>query len=477
MKSHFFDLDALSRKEVISYLLDILEEYYQNTDSYRVTPELNPNEVRGYINKVNLAIPTDFENAIDHIIGGLKAYAVHTPHPRYFGLFNPRSNFASILADLITATFNPQMAAWSHNPFANEVEARCVRDVAARFGYDPASADGVFGGGGAEANITAVQCALVHAIPGYVINGVLSVPGQPKIYCTEETHHSILRGAVVSGLGISSIRTVRKKEGDAMDENDLSLCLENDVKEGALPIMVVSTAGTTGPGSLDNIEEIRKICDKYNVWLHVDAAFGGGLALSPKYRHYLQGIEKSDSITFDIHKWMSVPMAASMFITNHETILDKTFRLDADYMPKEAASLGVIDPFSHSIQWSRRFTGLKLYASLLFFGWEGYEQVIDHHMEMGDYLRDSLSQNDWEVVNHSVLPIACFTDRHWLNHSSTVQEFCDQVLDTGKVWISTYQLGNILTLRACITNYATTTEDINELIAVLNQVRQEMRTH
>ena len=133
--------------------------------------------------------------------------------------------------------------------------------------------------------------------------------------------------------------------------------------------MINGTAGTTGTGTIDELNQLSFICKKNNIWFHVDAAYGGGAILSQDLKHQLTGIEKSDSITFDAHKWMSVPMGTSIFLTSKNDILSKTFRITTEYMPKEADKLTITEPFTHSIQWSRRFIGLKVYLPLLFYGW------------------------------------------------------------------------------------------------------------
>ena len=218
---------------------------------------------------------------------------------------------------------------------------------------------------------------------------------------------------------------------------------------------------------LDPLEEIQAICEKYNLWHHVDAAYGGAGILIPELRELYTGIEKSDSLIFDAHKWLSVPMAASLFITRHRDILGQTFRITADYMPKEAEGMGVNDPFSHSLQWSRRFTGLKLYMAMLTFGWDGYGEILKHQLEMGDLLRTMLRDHGWKIYNPTRLPVVLFG-----NPADESEDFikstCKHVLNSGRAWISVYTLQGKPTLRACITNYNTKKDDLITLVNLLN---------
>ncbi len=237
--------------------------------------------------------------------------------------------------------------------------------------------------------------------------------------------------------------------------------------------MVVATTGTTGSGAVDPVLEIAGIADKYELWLHVDAAYGGGAILDPKTAHVLDGIDRADSITFDMHKWMSVPMGTSIFLTRDKEILFKTFRITTEYMPHDADDLDIVDPYIHSMQWSRRYIGLRTYLSLLIFGWDGYAETINHQVEIGNYLRTQLIKYGWEITNNTELPVVCFTDPEKKTDAEFANEICNRVLDSGKAWISVYRVNGINSLRACITNYATTESEIDDFISLLNSIRKD----
>src|SRR5205085_9439575 len=161
---------------------------------------------------------------------------------------------------------------------------------------------------------------------------------------------------------------------------------------GYLPFLVVATAGTTNAGVIDPLPQVAAVAHDHRLWYHVDAAWGGAAAFVPELRPLLAGIEEADSITFDAHKWLSVPMGAGLFLTRHPQALTRAFHTPTPYMPQEARHLDVVDPFDHSMQWSRRFIGLKVFLSLAVAGWEGYAFAIRHQTEMGDHLRGLLRE-------------------------------------------------------------------------------------
>lgn len=463
-----FDFDNKQRKEILETVFEKLENYYSSTKDFKTNPDLNIEEIRESILTKELANGITPDKAIEHVTKGLETFSVHTPHPKYFGLFNPRSNYAGIIADLITATYNPQLAAWSHAPFAVEVEELIIREFATKFGYDR-DADGVFTTGGAEANLTAMLCALNHKYPNFAKDGVFGLDKKPVVFCSVEAHHSIQKAAKVVGIGYNLVKSIPITDELKLDTEILRQELNQLDTSEYSPLMIIGTAGTTGTGTIDELNQLNSICKKNNIWFHVDAAYGGGAILSQDLKHQLTGIEKSDSITFDAHKWMSVPMGTSIFLTTKNHILGKTFRITTEYMPKEADELTVTEPFAHSIQWSRRFIGLKVYLSLLFYGWQGYEQTINHQVEIGRYLKNQLLKNGWVIKNNTDLPVVCFTKSKFETDVNFTKDILDNILSNGKSWLSVYPIKGISTFRACITNYNTTKKEIDELIDELNK--------
>jgi glutamate/tyrosine decarboxylase-like PLP-dependent enzyme len=206
--------------------------------------------------------------------------------------------------------------------------------------------------------------------------------------------------------------------------------------------------------------------------LHVDAAWGGLAVMVPELRPLLQGIERADSITFDAHKGLSVPMSAGLYLTRHPHLLAETCRVTADYMPHDADGLDVVDPFVHSMQWSRRFIGLKVLLSLGVAGWDGYAGMLRHQVKMGNVLRKRLGDHDWLIVNETPLPVVCFTDGSGKITAGGSDAIASAVVKSGSAWISTTRLDEqTFVLRACITNFRSTEHDIDVLIAALDHAR------
>jgi glutamate/tyrosine decarboxylase-like PLP-dependent enzyme len=250
-----------------------------------------------------------------------------------------------------------------------------------------------------------------------------------------------------------------------MDLGDLARQVAEDRKNGLAPFMVVGTAGTTGAGVIDPLPELGSFCQAQGLWFHVDAAWGGAAIISPKLKGHLGGIEAADSITCDAHKWFSVPMGAGMFFCRRPEVVAEAFRAETSYMPGRTAG-PVADPYTSSVQWSRRFIGLKLFLALAERGEAGYVQMIEHQTHMGEVLRESLKGAGWRIVNTTPLPLVCFT-RDGIDTAKFLTALHQQQI----AWMSEVRLGGgAPVLRACITSFRTTESDIERVVGEMNRL-------
>ncbi len=425
-------------------------------------------ELAGYDFRRPLPLP----RAVDELIGLLRERSIHVTHPRYFGLFNPSVRDAGVLADTLVALFNPQLAAWSHAPAVNEIERRVLATLAGVLGFDPERCAAHFTSGGAEANLTAVLAALAELFPEAAEDGLAAVDGRPTLYVSREAHHSFAKIARMAGLGSGALREVRVGKDLRLDPRALDRALRDDARAGVRPFFVVATAGTTSAGVVDPIDRIAEVAAAHGAWLHVDAAWGGAAALSPRLKPVLAGIERADSVTWDAHKWLSVPMGAGMFFCRHPETPSRAFGTATTYMP--AGSRGALDPYASTVQWSRRAIGIKLFLSLAELGLDGYRELIEHQAAMGDRLRALLTDAGWQVVNETPLPLVCCTHPDLeQGRKSKVGALVAEVQRRQRVWISKVVLtGGRAVVRACITSYRTEEEDLRVLLDELEQAKR-----
>ncbi len=419
-----------------------------------IVPSVTPEEIREALAGYDFATPHEIDDVAGDVERMLRSWQVHVTHPRYFGLFNPSVTPASIVGDTLTALYNPQLATWRTSPAANEIERHTLAWLARKFGL-PGHAHANFTSGGAEANLSAVIVALTRSFPGYGDAGLRALPATPAFYVSGEAHHSFVKIAHMTGLGRRAVRTVAADADLKMDLDDLARRVAEDRRNGDTPFMVVATAGTTAAGAIDPLPALARFCRDEGLWLHVDAAWGGAAVVSPRLREHLAGIERADSITCDAHKWFSVPMGAGMFFCRHPEAVRASFHAETSYMPAKTAG-PTVDPYTTTVQWSRRFIGLKLFLALAHHGEAGYAAMIEHQARMGDLLRAALRDTGWRIVNRSPLPVVCFT-RDGLDTGAFLAALYQRQI----AWMSEVRLaGGAPVLRACVTSFRTTESDV-----------------
>lgn len=457
-------LDSSTRQELWRELAVALETAIETEDLSNLT-ELDAAEVRAFVERIDFDAPLPPREALRFAVEGLSRYTINFRSPRYFGLFDPAPATMGVVGEALVAAFNPQLAAWLASPFAIEAEQKLVRAFGSQFGLAGDATDGTFTSGGAEANLTAVLTALTHAFPDIAERGLRALPKQPVLYVSEEGHPSVHKAARVTGVGEQAVRRIPVDERLSLDVDELQAAIQQDRAEGHTPVLVVATAGTTSAGVIDPLDAVADVAAAEGVWFHVDAAWGGGATLVPALRPALSGIERADSITFDPHKLLSVPMGAGLYLTRHPNVLEATFHVSTSYVP---GSGELVNPYAHSLQWSRRFIGLKVLLALAVAGWEGYAAVLGHQVAMGELLRERLRAARWLAVNETPLPLVCFVDDAGADPDTVIEAV--NASGMARIFGATLPPGRRV-IRAAITNHRTGPQDIEALVDALEFAR------
>jgi glutamate/tyrosine decarboxylase-like PLP-dependent enzyme len=441
-----------------------LEDYLHDGPVY---PTGTVEEIRAHLRSAyDFNAPVELERITADVERMMQTWQTQITNPRYFGLFNPSVTMASVVADTMVALYNPQLAAWRTSPAGNEIERHTLAWLAAQFGF-PAATRATFTTGGAEANFTAVVVALTRAFPEYGTDGLRWLRVAPVVYATAESHHSFRKIMHMTGLGRNALRLVPTGRDLKMIPAELEKLVAADRRNGFYPLMVVGTCGTTTAGTIDPLPEIGRFCHNADLWFHVDAAWGGAAVVSPKLRHHVAGIECADSITCDAHKWFSVPMGCGMFFCRHPESVGEAFHAETSYMPGRPSD-AAFDPYTSSVQWSRRFIGLKLFMSLAERGGAGYAAMIERQTELGSLLRELLVASGWRIVNETPLPVVCFT-RDGLD----IPAFLTTLREEQVAWMSETRINGTPVVRACVTSFKTSEDEVRSVVGELNRIASE----
>jgi glutamate/tyrosine decarboxylase-like PLP-dependent enzyme len=425
-----------------------------------VTPTIDMARFTAELTAMDFEAPRPLEQLLEWTVERMERGIVQMTNPRYFGLFNPGPNFPSQCADRIASVFNPQLASSASSPVPVALERHLIRAVARRAGFG-AEATGHFATGGSEANYTALVCALTAAHPRFAHEGARAFAGPPTFYTSRECHIAWLKVAHQAGVGRGALRLVATDGTGRMDPQTLAQAIHADRTAGAVPIMLVATAGTTGAGMIDPLETCADIARREGLWYHVDAAWGGAAIASERMRGLLAGIERADSITIDAHKWLATTMGCAMYITARGPILSEAFHASTSFMPSSVAG---IDPYLNSVQWSRRFLGLRLFLSLGAAGWAGLGAHLERSVAVIAEVRERLTALGWTVANDSALAVLDVLPPQ----PRDVRALVRRVVESGRAWVAPATFEGRDVVRICATHGETARSDIEELVAALS---------
>jgi aromatic-L-amino-acid/L-tryptophan decarboxylase len=423
-----------------------------------------------------LAIPVPAEGLDDdELFGHLHRivfdYATHPGHPGFMGYISGAGTVPGAAAALLAAALNQNGGGFRLAPGATEIERHLMRWFASRFGLPDATAGGIVVSGGAVATLTCLAVARARRA-GWDVRRLGVAAGPPlTVYASTEAHAVAARAVDVLGLGTDALRLAGVDRNGRMRVDDLGELIERDVAEGRRPLAVVATAGTTATGAIDPMPAIAELCRERSLWLHVDAAYGGAAVLSRELAHLLSGIEEADSIAFDPHKWMGVPLGAGCALLRDIDEARATFHIDASYTVEDVERSGsTFDYGSHGLQWSRGFDALKIWVSLLAHGHEGYGRSINRDVALARYLAARVEQRpEFELVLPPSLSICCF---RYVPPMPTSDEDLDRLNERlmtelqldGRTYCSNAIVDGRFVLRACIVNFRTEETHIDTLL-------------
>ncbi|WP_407562226.1 pyridoxal phosphate-dependent decarboxylase family protein [Streptomyces sp. 184] len=468
------DLGTEAGARLLAEAVELIARHAEAVADGPVAPaEPDTDRIRDWLAGHDFAGPRPAGELLTEVTEALRRWGVHATHPRYLGLFVPTPTWWGVAGELVAAGVNPQLAAYGHAPAAVEIERHVLRFLAARLGLPP-GADGSFTTGGAEANLTAVVLALTRRFTTYPDTGLAGLPGRPVLYASAESHLAWLKIAHMTGLGRSAVRLVPADAAGRLDLARLREMRDEDVAAGRVPFLLVGTAGTTGGGAVDPLPELARLAGAWGLHFHVDGAWAGAVALSDRLRPLLDGVEHADSVTVDAHKWLSAPMGAGIFLTRHPDALADSFRVSTAYMPPDSDAAP--DPYLTSVQWSRRFAGLKVFLALAAAGRDAFARQMERDTDLGALLARRLAGDGWRRMNDTPLPVVCVADPaaeamgpgpsgQW--HAAVVAH----VVRGGQAWISLVRLNGRSAIRLCITSHRTRAHDIETAVAALGEAR------
>lgn len=405
--------------------------------------------------------------------------AMYTGHPGFLAYISGAGTAAGAVADLVAAGINQNVGGWRLGPGATEVELHLTAWFAQLFGMPP-RAGGLVTSGGSMANFVALKVARDRTL-GLDVREQGLRDARLTAYTSNEVHFATTRAADMLGMGSASVRLVPTDDAFKLDVEATERAVESDLAAGLRPFAIIATAGTVGTGAIDPLDDIVALCRRYELWMHVDAAYGGPAIFAPDLEPLLSGIASADSIAFDPHKWMYTPHSGGVVLVRDLQWLADSFAAHATYVHEDkeytgrGLDLGMMGP-----QLSRSFWALKIYLSLLAHGTKGYARRISHDAALARYLAELVrAQPDLELVAPVELSICCFRYvPEDLPMAADREEYLDvlnerlmsEVQMDGRVYYSNAVLNERFVLRCCIVNFRTEAEHLEMVVAVTREI-------
>jgi aromatic-L-amino-acid decarboxylase len=477
------DISKEALEEMSSEVAKLVFEYFTHISERPVMP---PN----YAGKTKAAVNTELPQQgrpLQELLDECRAVmdlSRHNGHPRFFGYVASPSTPAGAYADLIASTLNANITCWRSGPAGTEIEQLVVRWLGSLIRYSD-GAKGLLTSGGSMANMIALLIASRRLSGAATSRKGLWNAGPPMtLYASREVHMSIPKAMDILGFGRDQVRLVDCDAGLKMRVDDLVTRIKADKEKGFRPFCVVGSAGTVGTGTVDPLNEIADVAREFDLWFHVDGAYGAPGILDPRKSELFAGLERADSVSLDPHKWLYVPVDAGCLLLRDFAMAAAAFGTEeADYIQLHGQQDDTAFAYwDYGIELSRRFRALKVWLTLGYYGAQKIAGAISGDIAMAEYMGELVSRaDDFELLAPVELSICCFryVPPGLKPSDDELNRLNEQILTVvqkgGRAYVSNANVNGKFALRACITNFRTTKSDIELTLEVVRDAAKTVR--
>ncbi|HEY7701671.1 MAG TPA: pyridoxal-dependent decarboxylase [Candidatus Limnocylindrales bacterium] len=454
-------MDPAAFRAAAHVVADLIADYLERVEEYAVFPSVEPGTLRPLFPDEPPATP----EAIDAILADYQRLvapnATHWQHPGFLAYFATTASGPGILGEMLTAAIGQNPMLWRTSPIGTELEEVVVDWLRQALGL-PERFDGLLTDTASTSSLIALAAAREAAGLDVAARGLAGRPDVPaiRVYASEEAHSSIEKACMTLGIGREGLVRIPVDDAFAMRPDALDAAIRDDRQAGRRPIAVVATVGTTSSTAIDPVDAIADIATDEGLWLHVDAAYAGAVAIIPERRGPFAGWQRADSIVVNPHKWLFTPLDASLLLTPRMADLRAAFSLVPEYLRTLDREAPVRDFNEFTPQLGRRFRALKLWMQLRWFGLDGLRDRIERHIRMAEAFAGWIDEApDWERLAPVPFSTVCF---RWDPGGMTEDELdtrnakvMEAVNRSGEVFLSHTRLAGRFTIRLSVGNLRT----------------------
>jgi len=486
------DISRAEMHELSTRVTQLVTEYFSEVSNLPVFPETRGGDTIARIGSTLPFAGAPLEELLDDC-RTIIANSRHNGHPRFFGYVASPATPPGAFADLIASALNANQTSWRSGPAATEIELTVINWLAELIGYGRADlpAHGLLTSGGSMANLTALLMAhRSKSEPDVASKGLWNSATPMTIYASDQIHMSIPKAADILGLGRAQVRLIPSDDRFRMDLTALRRTISGDLESGLKPFCLVGSAGTVNTGAVDTLDELADVASEFNLWFHIDGAYGALAALDETRRPLFRGLERADSVSLDPHKWLYVPIDSGCLLFRDEARARAAFSFEgADYIKVHEQNEAEAFAFwNYGPELSRRFRALKIWLTLRYYGARRIARTITEDNAMAAYLGEQVeAATDFELLAAPELSICCFRyvppqfQSQVQSNNDPVDATADVELDQlntrimnavqrgGRAYLSSATIRGKFALRACITNFRTTRADIDQTLEIIRE--------
>ena len=472
--------DSEDFRKALHRAADVVADYLDTVGERPVLPSVEPGDLLAQLPVEAPETAESFDSLIDDFQRLVEPGVTHWNHPGFLAYFSSNGSEPGILGELLAAGLSVNAMLWHTSPAATELELRACDWLRRLLGL-PEAFQGHINDTASVSTFLALAAAR-DLVPGRqeadrdVRHDGLAGGPQMTVYCSDQTHSSIDKAVVALGLGLHQLRKIETDEAFRMRTDRLEAAIVADRAEGRLPIAVVATVGTTSTTSADPVADVADLCERENLWLHVDAAWAGTAAVCPEERGPFSGWERADSIVVNPHKWMATPMDCSVLFVRDPDLLRAAFSLVPEYLKtRENSHPAKVDLMDFGVQLGRRFRALKLWFVLRAFGAEGLREHLRRHLRWGRELAKKVDDDSqFELAAPAPWSVVClralFPGARPEAEDDFNQEILESVNQRGDVFLSHTKLHGRYVIRVAVSNLRT---DKDRVDLAWSQIQEE----
>ncbi len=389
-------MDSKAFRKYGHELIDWIGDYYDQIEKYPVKSQVAPGEIFNKFEDSPPEAPQPFEETFQQFEERILPGITHWQHPNFHAFFPANTSFPSILGEILTSGLAAQCMIWETSPAAAELEEKVMDWLKIAMSL-PSQWSGVIQDTASTSTLAALLVAREKKT-NFNVNDKGFDGSQYRVYCSSQTHSSIDKAVKIAGYGSENLVKVDVDETMAMDASALAAAIEDDIQNGKIPCAVVTTLGTTGTMGMDPLAAINDICEKHEIWNHVDAAYAGNAFLLEEYQHYISDLKRANSYVFNPHKWLLVNFDCSVFFIKEKELLLRTFEILPEYL--KTGNRGKVNDYRDwGIPLGRRFRALKLWMVIRTYGISGLKHYLRNQMELTEWIEQEMKNHPhFEVV-------------------------------------------------------------------------------